>query len=445
MSPLRDRLIRLRAALTPVRRVRRLRASAPCWPRWRARSASTSPRPTVLPRGWRITGHDLVPGARSLATLVLSGPRGGSLRLTRARADRAAGRGGRTAGSSPPDARASAASRTCFSTAAGRRASRSTAGTGIAHGASSRGSGTASSASSSRWSGRAPRARSDAPRRACDATRCAMHAAGTRGRPAVLHGGDRMTGMRFRTRRVSMGDRGIPEPVDARRPGLAAPLPGHGRVGDAAAIWRFVAWRRAVSDDEPAAAEAAAVAQRQGQEGRLHAAELHAEALEGRRPGLLRARGQEARHGGDHPSRQRRRDAAGEPGRQRPDPGHRRAGPHAGQRRHRQGDGAEGARPEGARHLLQLRVSDADIAAVVARDAVQVGRDLAHGRARDVAEGQLRHGRGRPGHERRRATRPRARWRSSSPRSTPATSRSSPSASTRTGRRTSRRSRSRTP
>jgi hypothetical protein len=76
-----DRLIRLRAALTPVRR-----ATAPSE---RAVLTETGGRvgfdlavPSVLPRGWRITGHDLVPGARSLATLLLSGPRGGFLRLT---------------------------------------------------------------------------------------------------------------------------------------------------------------------------------------------------------------------------------------------------------------------------------------------------------------------------------------------------------------------------
>ena len=81
MSPSPDRLIRLRAALTPVRR-----ATAPTE---RAVLAETDGRigfdlqvPSVLPRGWRITGHDLVPGARSLATLLLSGPRGGFLRLT---------------------------------------------------------------------------------------------------------------------------------------------------------------------------------------------------------------------------------------------------------------------------------------------------------------------------------------------------------------------------
>jgi hypothetical protein len=81
MSPAPDRLIRLRAALTPVRR-----ATAPAE---RAVLAETRGQvgfdlavPSVLPRGWRITGHDLVPGARSLATLLLSGPRGGFLRLT---------------------------------------------------------------------------------------------------------------------------------------------------------------------------------------------------------------------------------------------------------------------------------------------------------------------------------------------------------------------------
>jgi hypothetical protein len=81
MTLVSDRMIRLRAALTPVRRVTA--------PEERAVLAEVGGQvgfglaaPSVLPRGWRIAGHDLVPGARSLATLVLEGPRGGSLRLT---------------------------------------------------------------------------------------------------------------------------------------------------------------------------------------------------------------------------------------------------------------------------------------------------------------------------------------------------------------------------
>ena len=81
MTPASDRMIRLRAAFTPVRRVTA--------PRERTVVAEVAGQvsfdlaaPSVLPRGWRIAGHDLVPGARSLATLVLEGPRGRRLRLS---------------------------------------------------------------------------------------------------------------------------------------------------------------------------------------------------------------------------------------------------------------------------------------------------------------------------------------------------------------------------
>jgi hypothetical protein len=76
-----DRLIALRAAVTPLRA-----AGAPAeravLEGVRRRLAFEPLVPAALPLRWRLVGSDLVPGARTLATLVFAGPRGRAFRLT---------------------------------------------------------------------------------------------------------------------------------------------------------------------------------------------------------------------------------------------------------------------------------------------------------------------------------------------------------------------------